>query len=111
MVFTAFPLEAPTTPSDVKLMFQKLDELIQKQISSLTMPQNSSEDNSANSISFVLLIIKTLIEMQKNLIDPYILVRVLQRLARDMGSSTASHARQVLLDQIACKTMNLFFIS
>ena len=32
--------------------------------------------------------------MQKNLIGPYILVRILQRLARDMGTSASSHMRQ-----------------
>ena len=32
--------------------------------------------------------------MQKNLIDPYILVRILQRLARDIGTSASSHMRQ-----------------
>ena len=32
--------------------------------------------------------------MQKNLIDPYILVRILQRLARGMGTPASSHMRQ-----------------
>lgn len=95
MVFVAFPLEAATTPTDVKLLYQKVDELIQKHISTVTSPQTSNEDSTSNSISFVLLVIKTLTEVQKNFIDPYMLVRILQRLARDMGSSSGSHLRQV----------------
>ena len=42
----------------------------------------------------MLFVIKTLTEVQKNLIDPYILVRILQRLARDTGTSASSHMRQ-----------------
>lgn len=95
MVFVAFPLEAATTPQDVKLLYQKVDELIQKHIHIVTAPQASNEDNTANSISFVLLVIKTLTEVQKNIVDPNFLVRILQRLARDMGSSAGSHPRPV----------------
>ncbi|XVF62182.1 hypothetical protein PTKIN_Ptkin08bG0196500 [Pterospermum kingtungense] len=87
MVFIAFPLDAGTTPLDVKLLYRKVDELIQKQITTVAAPQASGEDNSASSISFVLLVINTLMEVQKSFIDPLILVRILQRLARDMGSS------------------------
>jgi len=95
MVFVAFPLVAATTPHDVKLLYQKVDELIQKHINAITAPQVSNEDSTASSISFVLLVIKTLAEIQKNIVDPNILVRILQRLARDMGSSAGSHLRQV----------------
>ena len=94
MVFVAFPIEAANTPQGVKMLFKKVEDLIQKQIASVTAPQTSGEDNSDNSISFVLFVIKTLTEVQKNLIDPYILVRILQRLARDMGTSASSHVRQ-----------------
>ncbi|CAK9145339.1 unnamed protein product, partial [Ilex paraguariensis] len=94
MVFVAFPLEATSTPPDVKLLYQKVEELIQKHLAALTAPQTSGEDNSANMISFVLYIIKTLSEVQKNFIDPNNLVRVLQRLARDMGLATGSYMRQ-----------------
>lgn len=97
MVFVAFPLEAASTPPDVKMLYHKVEELIHKQIASVTAPQTSNEDNSANSISFVLFVIRTLTEVQKNLIDPHILVRILQRLARDMGTSASSHVRQVCL--------------
>ncbi|KAF5735955.1 Phosphatidylinositol 3- and 4-kinase family protein with FAT domain isoform 1 [Tripterygium wilfordii] len=93
MVFVAFPLEGVSTPPDVKLLYQKVDELIQKHINTVTAPQASTEDNSGNSISFVLLVIKTLAEVHKN-VDPYTLVRFLQRLARDMGSSGGSHLKQ-----------------
>ncbi|WKA06695.1 hypothetical protein VitviT2T_024584 [Vitis vinifera] len=86
--------EAANTPQGVKMLFKKVEDLIQKQIASVTAPQTSGEDNSDNSISFVLFVIKTLTEVQKNLIDPYILVRILQRLARDMGTSASSHVRQ-----------------
>ncbi|GAB4848475.1 hypothetical protein Ancab_003180 [Ancistrocladus abbreviatus] len=94
MVFLAFPLDATSTPQDVKMLYQKVEELIQKHIVAITAPQTSAEDTSGNSISFVLLVIKTLTEVQKNLIDPCILVRILQRLARDMGSVASGHGRQ-----------------
>lgn len=95
MIFVAFPQEATTTPADVKLLHQKLDDLIQKHVTTVTAPQTSSDDNNASSISFLLLVIKTLTEVQRNFVDPLILVRILQRLQRDMGSSAGSHLRQV----------------
>ncbi|KAJ6736834.1 hypothetical protein OIU85_018952 [Salix viminalis] len=95
MVFVAFPPDVASTPSDVKLLYQKVDDLIQKHIDSVTSPQTSGEDTSVSSISFVLLVIKTLTEVGKY-IEPPILVRILQRLARDMGSSAGSHLRQAL---------------
>ncbi|KAJ4714223.1 transformation/transcription domain-associated protein-like [Melia azedarach] len=94
MVFLAFPMDAASTPSDVKLVYQKVDELIQKQVNTITAPQTSGEDIANSSISFVLLIIKTLTEVQQNFIDPSILVRILQRLARDVGASAGSHPKQ-----------------
>ncbi|KAM7263761.1 hypothetical protein ACFE04_001444 [Oxalis oulophora] len=95
MVFVAFPIEGPgPTPIEIKTLYLKVDELIQKHVNLVTGPQTtSSEDNSSHSISFLLLVIKTLTEV-KHLIDPMILVRVLQRLARDMGSTTGSNSRQ-----------------
>ncbi|PQQ14959.1 transformation/transcription domain-associated protein isoform X2 [Prunus yedoensis var. nudiflora] len=83
MVFVAFPPEAATTPQDVKL-YHKVDELIQKHINTVQLLKHRVK-STANSISFVLLVIRTLTEVQKNFVDPYILVRILQRLARDMG--------------------------
>ena len=95
MVFVAFPSEAASTPQDVKSLYQKVEELIQKHLASVAAPQTAGEDNSASMISFVLYIIQTLSEVQKNVIDPFNLVRVLQRLARDLASAPGSFARQV----------------
>ncbi|XP_047310383.1 transformation/transcription domain-associated protein-like [Impatiens glandulifera] len=93
MVFVAFPLEAATTPPDVKILYQKVEELIQKNLA-VTAPSSSGEDSSGITISFVLYVTRSLAEVQKNLIDPFHLVRVLQRLARDMGSAAGSNYRQ-----------------
>ncbi|KAJ4961477.1 hypothetical protein NE237_021387 [Protea cynaroides] len=97
MVFMAFPPEAANTPQDVKLLYQRVEDLIQKHLAAVTSPQISLEVSAANSmISFALFVIKTLTEVQKNFIDPFILplARVLQRLVRDMGSSGGPHMRQ-----------------
>ncbi|EHA8588761.1 hypothetical protein COCNU_scaffold006566G000100 [Cocos nucifera] len=99
MVFTAFPLEAASAPQDVKILYQRVGELIQKHLAAVTAPQISLEISNANSmISFAFVILKTLTEVQKSFIDPFIglLLRVLQRLARDMGSSAGSHIRQMV---------------
>ena len=95
MIFVAFPPEVSTTPADVKVLYQKLEDLIQKHVTTIAAPQTSSDDTVASSISFLLLVIQTLTEVQRNFIDPTILVRILQRLQRDMGSSAGSHIRQV----------------
>ncbi|KAL8246880.1 hypothetical protein R6Q59_008096 [Mikania micrantha] len=94
MVFGAFPSEASSTPQDIKALYQKVEELIQKHLASVAAPQTAGEDNSASMISFVLYIIQTLAEVQKNVIDSFNLVRVLQRLARDLASAPGSYARQ-----------------
>lgn len=104
MVFVAFPLEAATTPPDVKLLYQKVDELIQKQMDTIPTPQTPGGDSNVSLVSFVLLVIRTLTEVQSNFIDPTILVRILQRLAREMGPSSGSHVKQVCI-------CFLFFIS
>ncbi|KAG8099235.1 hypothetical protein GUJ93_ZPchr0013g36432 [Zizania palustris] len=93
MVFSAFPLEAATTPQDIKLLHQRVQDLIQKHLAAVTTPQISLEPSNANSIiSFALFVLNALVEVQKSFIDPFIglLLRVLQRLARDMGSSAGS---------------------
>jgi transformation/transcription domain-associated protein len=98
MVFSAFPLEAATTPQDIKLLHQRVQELIHKNLAAVTTQQIALELNNAHSIiSFSLFVLNALAEVQKNFIDPFIglLFRVLQRLARDMGSSAGSHMRQV----------------
>ncbi|KAI4325436.1 hypothetical protein MLD38_030837 [Melastoma candidum] len=95
MVFVAYPIDANTTPQEVKMLYQKVDELMQKHVTVVTSPQASSvEETASNTISFVLLIIKTLTEVHKNFIDPPMIVRILQRLARDMGLAAGSHQRQ-----------------
>lgn len=106
MVFVAFPPETATTPADMKPLYQKVKELIQRHINTVIAPQTSNEDNTSNSTSFILLVIKTLAEVQDNFIDPYILVPILQRLARDMGSSSVTHLRQV-----SCILITLFGVS
>lgn len=95
MVSIAFPPEAPSTPQDVKILYRKAEELVQRHLASIATPQSSGEDISASTISFVLYVIKTLAEVQKNFIDPSNLVRVLQRLARDMTASASSYLKQV----------------
>ncbi|KAK4416821.1 Transformation/transcription domain-associated protein [Sesamum alatum] len=94
MVSAAFPPEAVSTPQDVKMLYQKVEELVQKHLAVVAAPQTSGEDNSASMISFVLYVIKSLAEVHKNLVDPINLVRVLQRLARDMGLSSGTYTRQ-----------------
>lgn len=95
MVFLAFPSEAASTPPEVKTLYTKVNDLIQKHLGAVAAPQTAGEDNSAQMISFVLFVMKTLAEVQENIIDPYNLVRVFQRLARDMGSATGSYMKQV----------------
>ncbi|KAJ8545743.1 hypothetical protein K7X08_018326 [Anisodus acutangulus] len=94
MVSLAFPPESANTTLDVKMLYQKVEELIQKHLAAVATPQTSGEDNSCSMVSFVLYVIKTLAEVHKNFIEPANLVRLLQRLARDMGSSIGSHVRQ-----------------
>ncbi|KAI0530691.1 hypothetical protein KFK09_000238 [Dendrobium nobile] len=95
MVFNTFPLEAASTPHDVKVLYQRVADLIQKNLAA-TAPQMSLEAGSNSMISFSLFIVKTLTEVQRSLIDPFIgpMVRVLQRLARDSGSSTGTQIKQ-----------------
>lgn len=100
MVFDAFPLDAMNTPQDIRLLHSKVEELIQKHLAVVTAPQISLETSSANSmISFAVSIIKTLAESQKSFIDSFMppLIRVLQRLTREMGTLTSSIAKQVWL--------------
>ena len=47
MVFVAFLLEAANTPQHVKMLYQKVKDLIQKQFASVIAPQTLGEDNSA----------------------------------------------------------------
>ncbi|KZV22547.1 transformation/transcription domain-associated protein-like [Dorcoceras hygrometricum] len=94
MVSAAFPPEAISTTQEVKMLYQKVEELVQKHLAAVAAIQSSGEDNSASMISFVLHVIKSLADVHKSLVDPFSLVRVLQRLARDMGISSGSYTRQ-----------------
>nr|GFA11391.1 hypothetical protein [Tanacetum cinerariifolium] len=51
MVFVAFPSEATSTPQDVKSLYQKVKELVQKHHASVAALQTASEDNSASMIT------------------------------------------------------------
>ena len=100
MVFDAFPLDVMNTPQDIRLLHSKVEEPIHKHLAAVTAPHISLETSSANSmISFAVSIIKTLAESQKSFIDSFMppLIRVLQRLTRDMGTLTSSIAKQVWL--------------
>ncbi|EPS61409.1 hypothetical protein M569_13388, partial [Genlisea aurea] len=94
MLSAAFPPESVSTPSDVKALYQKVEELVQKHLAIVATPQTSGEDNSSSMTSFVLYVIKSLADVHKNLVDPFNLVRVLQRLARDLGSSGGTYTKQ-----------------
>ncbi|KAM7251269.1 hypothetical protein ACFE04_023152 [Oxalis oulophora] len=93
MVFDTFPIVGlGPIPSEIKMLYSKVDELIQKLVNVTGLGE---DNNSSYFISFVLLVIKTLTEV-KHFTDPMILVHILQCLARDMGSTTSSHLRQGL---------------
>ncbi|KAG8383733.1 hypothetical protein BUALT_Bualt04G0044600 [Buddleja alternifolia] len=94
MVSAAFPPEAVSTPQDVKLLYQKVDDLVKKHLAVVAAPQTSGEDNSASMISFVLYVIKSLTEVHKDLVDPSNLIRVLQRLARELGLSNTRQGQR-----------------
>ncbi|KAL6498032.1 hypothetical protein OROGR_028429 [Orobanche gracilis] len=93
MVSTAFPPEVVNTLPDVNLLYQKVEELVQKHLAVVAAPQAPGEDNSASMITFVLYVIKSLAGVHKNLVDPFSLIRVLQRLARDMGLASGTFTR------------------
>jgi len=95
MVFIAFPQDGASTPPEIKLLYQKVNELIQKHVHVVTASQASGDDNSLGSVSFVLVVLKTLAEVQKHFLDPYVLVHILQRLSRDLGLAAGAHPRQV----------------
>uniref|UniRef100_A0A6N2N3S4 Non-specific serine/threonine protein kinase n=1 Tax=Salix viminalis TaxID=40686 RepID=A0A6N2N3S4_SALVM len=56
--------------NNINQISQKVDDLIQKHIDSVTSPQTSGDDTSVCSISFVLLVIKTLTEAGKYIEPP-----------------------------------------
>ncbi len=100
MVFEAFPVDGISTHQDVKVLHQKVDDLIQKQLSAVTASQTppAPEFRVVNvMISFTLNILKTLVEGSKLYIDRFMmpLVRVVQRLSREMTATSAQVTRQV----------------
>lgn len=93
-------MDAPDTHQDVKLLHQKVEELIQKQLTTVTANQTQPplEVSVLNVlISFTLNILKTLVAGNKQYVDKLMmyLVRVFQRLAREMATTSAQIARQV----------------
>eukprot|EP00252_Welwitschia_mirabilis_P021819 TRINITY_DN5712_c0_g1_i1.p1 TRINITY_DN5712_c0_g1~~TRINITY_DN5712_c0_g1_i1.p1 ORF type:complete len:3567 (+),score=681.06 TRINITY_DN5712_c0_g1_i1:1467-10703(+) len=97
MVFEAFPGDATNTPQDIRSLHSKVEELIQKHLATATAAQLSPDAASVNTmISFALSVIRTLAEGQKGFIDPFMasLVRVLQRLTREMGTISSAIAKQ-----------------
>ncbi|KAH7432383.1 hypothetical protein KP509_07G020000 [Ceratopteris richardii] len=97
MVFDAFPVEASNTPPDIKPLHQKVEELIQKHLTTVTNVQPALDSSSANAIiGFTWSVIKTLTEGQKRYIDWFLpaLVRVVQRLIKEMFSATNALSRQ-----------------
>lgn len=97
MVILAYPLEAASTPPVVKALYTNINDLIQKYLDAVATPQKANNDMSAQTISFVLYIIKLLVEMQDNLIQPYNVVHVLQRLAQELRLPTGSYVRHLWL--------------
>lgn len=100
MVFEAFPVDAPDTHQDVKPLHQKVEELIQKQLTTVTANQTQPplEPSVLNVlISFTLNILKTLVAGNKQYVDKLMmyLVRVFQRLAREMATASTQIVRQV----------------
>lgn len=97
MVFSAFPVEAVNTPQDIRLLHQKVEELVQKHLTTVTNQQSTLETSSANAvIGFTWSVVKTLTEGQKSYMDRFLppLVRVVQRLSREMVSASGALARQ-----------------
>lgn len=93
-------MDAPDIHQDVRLLHQKVEELIQKQLTTVTANQTQPplEASVLNVlISFTLNILKTLVAGNKQYVDKFMsyLVRVFQRLAREMATTSAQIARQV----------------
>ncbi|KAG6555625.1 hypothetical protein Mapa_002860 [Marchantia paleacea] len=118
MVFDAYPVD-PAPPPDVKpshsnntsevkqsqqtvtpeirQLHAKVEELILKNLGAVVATQPAVESRAASSIiSFTLSIVETLTENNKAYIDRYMmpLIRVIQRLAREMVTISGAVARQ-----------------
>ncbi|CAM6100600.1 unnamed protein product [Calypogeia fissa] len=129
MVFDAYPADhsAGSTPEtkqssnpttelkqhaitpEIKQLHLKVEELIHKNLGAVTAAQPAVDSRAANAvISFTLSILETLSERNKAYIDRFMvsLVRVLQRLAREMATMSSAVARQQgsRLDQESANT-------
>lgn len=100
MVFDAFPVDSAATPQDVKLLHQKVEELIHKQLAAVTAAQPSGMDARVayTMISLSISVLQSLTEGNKTYLDRFMmpLVRTVQRLSRDMSTTTTALARQVV---------------
>jgi transformation/transcription domain-associated protein len=98
MVFDAFPVESPNIPQDIRPIHAKVEDLIQKHLATVTNIQPSLDTSTANAmIGFTWSIVKTLTEGQKRYIDWFLpaLVRVIQRLMKEMISAANALSKQV----------------
>ena len=98
MVFDAFPVESANVPQEIRPIHAKVEELIQKHLATVTNIQPSLDTSTANAmIGFTWSIVKTLTEGQKRYIDWFLpaLVRVIQRLMKEMLSVSNALSRQV----------------
>ncbi|KAJ7563398.1 hypothetical protein O6H91_03G108600 [Diphasiastrum complanatum] len=99
MVFDAYPAESASNSQEIKQLHLKVEELVQKHLGAVTAnPSTSAPDvRSANmTITFLLAILTTLSETNKGYLDHFMmaLVRVCQRLAREMANTSANLSRQ-----------------
>lgn len=92
--------EESDTHPEVEGLHQKVEELIQKQLTTVTLnatqpPVEASVNNVMINVTLKLL--KTLVSGNKQNVDKFMwyLVRVFHRLAREMATTSAQLARQV----------------
>ena len=98
MVFDAFPVESTNIPQEIRPIHAKVEDLIQKHLATVTNIQPSLDTSTANAmIGFTWSIVKTLTEGQKRYIDWFLpaLVRVIQRLMKEMLTASNALSKQV----------------
>lgn len=97
---TEVKLSQQTVTPEIRQLHAKVEELILKNLGAVVATQPAVESRAASSIiSFTLSIVETLTENNKSYIDRYMmpLIRVIQRLAREMVTISGAVARQVFL--------------
>ncbi|KAJ7564762.1 hypothetical protein O6H91_02G032300 [Diphasiastrum complanatum] len=99
MVFDAYPVDSASKSQEIKQLHLKVEELVQKHLGVVTSsPSPSALDaRSANTmVTFLLAILTTLTEANKGYLDRFMmpLVRVCQRLAREMVNTSSNLLRQ-----------------